>query len=466
MSIPSNMFRRIGGRLDGDPYFDNVLSLVHFDGADNSTTFTDTKGITWTNTGGKITTDPTYMGGSAGNFDGDTNGNITYVAPASWRLQQQFTMEFRIRPSITSAGMYWFGYACNANCWLYTSSTSNMRFHALGSEMPVNIPFVVGEWYHIALARDTTTMRLFVNGQLIYSVGSTTAITSGPTVGLGGIPQLAGPGRGGRCHFDEFRLTNGVCRYTTNFTPPNRPHPNVFGISTSDLYRDIVVSDVPTAYWRLNETSGTVLVDQTGTHNGSIGAISTIGQTKLVNNTEGTSFYFGMSTSTYTGKTSHADFNPGASDFAWEFWMKKDSPPSQAYAADGYLVVKDLGGVNYPVYMFKLESSGVMTWWCYTQNSQSGSITLSTPTSICDDVRHHIVGSRQGNVFTLYLDGVAVASINSNITLWSTNDPVAIGSSSTTGGINRGLNGWLDEVAYYKHHLPADRVAAHWNAGR
>lgn len=92
---------------------------------------------------------------------------------------------------------------------------------------------VVGQWYHIAVARAAGVLRLFIDGVqagIDVADGDTYfAATSPPCIGAsiqgtGSSPDsIVGTGFYG--WQDEFRLTIGVCRYTTNFTPPTDKFP-------------------------------------------------------------------------------------------------------------------------------------------------------------------------------------------------------------------------------------------------
>jgi len=63
---------RKGGAAGGDPEWANVLSLVHFNGADASTSFPDEKPNTWTANGNvQVDTAQSVFGGASGLFDGN-----------------------------------------------------------------------------------------------------------------------------------------------------------------------------------------------------------------------------------------------------------------------------------------------------------------------------------------------------------------------------------------------------------
>ena len=80
-----------------------------------------------------------------------------------------------------------------------------------------------GTWYHVAITRDGASFRLFLDGVQVgsASVASSIAVTSlNPRIGdwaLGGYSMNG--------YIDDFRITKGVARYTSNFTAPTAALP-------------------------------------------------------------------------------------------------------------------------------------------------------------------------------------------------------------------------------------------------
>lgn len=97
-----------------------------------------------------------------------------------------------------------------------------------------------------------------------------------------------------------------------------------------------------------------------------------------------------------------------------------------------------------------------------------GTTLLTSPQIVNDGQWHHIVGTHGQNTTTLYIDGVKVAS--------GTGPPQGfegfwrIGRDNLGGWqaapANTALDGLLDDVAIYDRVLPAERVAAHYEAGK
>jgi hypothetical protein len=85
-----------------------------------------------------------------------------------------------------------------------------------------SVSMPTGQWVHIALVRVGTTVTLYKNG-----VGGTTATSSQNFISQNvfvGADDSAGSGTLNG-YINDVRITNGVARYTSNFTPPTAAFP-------------------------------------------------------------------------------------------------------------------------------------------------------------------------------------------------------------------------------------------------
>lgn len=89
-------------------------------------------------------------------------------------------------------------------------------------------------WYHVAISRNGNNLRYFVDGTQVGSTDSVTGLTMNapttPRYYLGdfqSLPVSGGPQADTR--YDNVRITNGVGRYTTNFTAPAAPFDGTSG---------------------------------------------------------------------------------------------------------------------------------------------------------------------------------------------------------------------------------------------
>ena len=77
-------------------------------------------------------------------------------------------------------------------------------------------------WYHLALSRNSSGSRLFINGTQIGSTSSGSASTSFDAsplrIAIGANLQNGSRDYSG--YIDDLRITKGYARYTSTFTPP------------------------------------------------------------------------------------------------------------------------------------------------------------------------------------------------------------------------------------------------------
>lgn len=82
-------------------------------------------------------------------------------------------------------------------------------------------------WTHFALVRTGTTIKLFVNGVQGISQAQGTAMSEGSKPLLIGYQTGQPANQYFNGYLDDLRITKGYARYTTNFTPPTGPFPNI-----------------------------------------------------------------------------------------------------------------------------------------------------------------------------------------------------------------------------------------------
>lgn len=254
--------------MAGDANFSDVSLLLPFDGSNGSTTFTDKSGSPKTVTASgnaQISTAQSKFGGTSGAFDGSGDFLTSAYNTAFDLGSGDFTVEAWIYPTTLSgvkivattrnaAGsdggfvLFTNGSALAAQCWGPTAGT------ILGSASSASGTLTVNAWSHVAYCRNGSAFRVFVNG----TVGATTGSSSSAVVSTG-RPLLIGTdpsttGRDFAGYMDELRITKGVARYTANFTPPTAAFPTSGDTGASgSLSATEASSDTPAL-------SGTVVV--------------------------------------------------------------------------------------------------------------------------------------------------------------------------------------------------------------
>lgn len=86
--------------------------------------------------------------------------------------------------------------------------------------------FVANQWYHVAITRQSGTVRFYLNGNLEWTDSSATGAMYNSTAPIHiGRSQLSTRYMNG--NIDDFRITSGVARYTgTGFTIPTSAYPD------------------------------------------------------------------------------------------------------------------------------------------------------------------------------------------------------------------------------------------------
>lgn len=251
MSLLARMLDMFGDSSGADPYWANVTSLLHFDGASGATTVTDETGIAWSMDGGggslstaqKVFGPTSYFVG-AGSFLRTTGG-----AQAGHTFGNgEFTIETFYRPFASSLpGGQYRVLASRDNTasggtreWIFLQDGDaggrlgfSIRVGATGYFVQRTTPLAAGVWVHVAVTRKNDPvngdkLRLFVGGVLEAEIAITgTANNSNQPTRVSGFWTSGGvAGQALQCYFDEFRITKGVARYTAAFTPPAAPFPN------------------------------------------------------------------------------------------------------------------------------------------------------------------------------------------------------------------------------------------------
>lgn len=229
---------RFGGTPPGDtdPYFSNVSLLLHMDGANGSTTFTDSSGTPKTVTAygnAQISTDQSKYGGASGLFDG-AGDYLTIPQNSAFDLGiGDFTIDLWFRPTAVNvyhALLYTGAYETGQFSLRVTDTGRLQTFINNGTNgyglVTGSTQLTAGSWSFISVSCNAGVIRVFLNGNLETSKENTSYIYNSSLLYIGaqvasGTPALSPSG-----HIEEFRITKGVARYTANFTPPTAPFPN------------------------------------------------------------------------------------------------------------------------------------------------------------------------------------------------------------------------------------------------
>ena len=210
------------------------------EGANNSTTFTDKSYSAKTVTAygnAKISTTDYKLGSSSCLLDG-SGDYLRIPYNTGFDLSSgDFTVEGWVNPSsIPAGGAVIFSKHQSGVAIDYEFSIKNSTTLMLATPGVVfterTVPTITtGTWHHFAVTRSSGTLRIFWNG---VQAGATASLAISNSASLNlviGASSFNIPAAFFNGYIDEFRLTKGTARYTSNFTPSTSAFDNADGTS-------------------------------------------------------------------------------------------------------------------------------------------------------------------------------------------------------------------------------------------
>lgn len=229
-------------------------------------------------------------------------------------------------------------------------------------------------------------------------------------------------------------------------------------------YPQTVMADQPIAYWRLNETNGSVAVDSWGGHDGQF-FNTTLGLPGYNTNDTDTAVGFGAisPTESYVGNITGIDFAtflPAA--FSVEAWVNGSATQTSGagivtygYGSGGEQFNIDTGGGS-GRYRFSVRDANNVAHNASAAVGPNG--TWQHVVGVCDE---------PGGLAHLYVNGIESANtaVSGGIQLGTS--PLSIGARQAGINTTYTLNfvGSIDEVAIYNYALSAGQVLNHYQTG-
>jgi len=215
----------------------NVKLLLHCDGSNESTIFTDSslspKTVTAQGSAQLSTTLPKY-GSAAGLFNGTTSALIVPDSDDFNITSGVFTIAMWVRPAVnvtTRMNLLSHFDGTDKGYGLAVMNTGQIRAFAedpSGAAQiigPAGSALLANTYYHIAFTGDGSTYRLFLDGTIVTSA----AITRLPGNSSLSLEIGAEWGVGTRWFngmIDDILYMAGECLYSAAFTPPVNAYPN------------------------------------------------------------------------------------------------------------------------------------------------------------------------------------------------------------------------------------------------
>src|SRR5438094_26807 len=267
----------------------------------------------------------------------------------------------------------------------------------------------------------------------------------------------------------------------TGSNPPYLQVVHQQGGSAPGSYSTAVLADTPVAYWRLDESSGSTMVDAQSADSGTYQGGFTLAQSSLIQPASGTSVSFNGSNGYATAPTLSA--LQGDNTRSVELWFQTTNNGGEPLFDSG-----NQGGPNGSMFNLQLTGQNTVANNPPAPNSPGlllvmwGEDIYIPGLYLADGKRHQVVVEVSGNSLWIYVDN-AMPGGYSSVGGWGTRyllsqpfslpttpnttaNPVLIGTTRTyEGGSTNFFQGQFDEVAVYPSALSPTQVQNHWQAG-
>ncbi len=402
-----------------------TVLLLHMDGADASTTFTDSGNFS-------------RFGGACGLFDG-TDDYCTLVDSDDWYFGTgDFTVDFHVRfNSLTNAAVFVGQYVDGTNYWYMQKGTNaagnklSMVFVSGGTSMgsyimTSNWSASTSTWYHIAFTKTAGIGYVFIDG-VSQTLTESTAFSSNDVGNLAIVLAIGGQNGGSYLNgwLDEFRVSKGIARWTAAFTPPTAQYNNNGPVL-------MLHGNGPDA--------GTTILDSSVWNR----TVTSVNHTQIDNaqfKFNGSSILFDGTDDALTLVDSH-DWVFGVDDFTIDFWVRINVLTNAAVFCGQYV-----DGDNY-WYVQKNTAAGdnKLSMVFVVGGVVKGSYVMTSAWPAVIATWYHLAFVRSGTTGYIFVDGVSQTLTET--TAFGANHTGDLAAVLTIGCQNAAsyFNGWLAEI--------------------
>jgi outer membrane protein assembly factor BamB len=359
---------------------------------------------------------------------------------------------------------------------LYFSSGKIIaQFNVGGSALTVSSPsaLAANTSYHVVATYDGTTGRLYLNGNLVASAaksGTLSGYISGYGLAIGDDAGFSDPAFKGT--IDEVavyagkalsatQVLNHYNAGTSSSTPAPTPSPTITPVPTPTPtaagYPAVILGDGPSAYYRLDDTGSTANDSSGNNVSGSVGGSVTEGVHGLILGSDTAMTLPGRGGTAGTITVAPSSLLQPASAVSVEAWIRPSTAPSAhavalAYGSDAHVA-------PYEIYF---NNGKIVAQFGLT----TGTLMVSTASSVNVGDVYHIVSTYDGSTGRLYVNGMLRASAAKAGTLTGYTPGYGLQIGDDAGFTDPAYAGTIDEVAIYAGKaLSAAQVQNHYTAG-
>ena len=358
-----------------------------------------------------------YRTGGYSGFIGDGSSNyVTYPSDASFVFGTgDFTVEAWVFPENVGSGgvsddqTIFGGFATPSCLFFLTNTNSRPALWDSSSQATSSIGMPERQWTHIAWARSSGTLKIFVNGEQGYSGTYNTNFNQQFAMYTG--KSNLDTSRNFSGHIADLRVVKGTAVYTSEFTPPAR----LTAITNTSLLA------FNTPYNRDMSTNKHTITYNGDAHNSPFSPFARTGK----KSEDGGSFVLNNAAAGNIETTDSAsnEIQLGSGDFTIEFWYNPDDHTSfwEALLSKRYATT---GGWR----VYKDDSNGYLKWYRSTTNS----ITTSSAV-LYNHTWTHIAVVKSGSTMKIYANGIEKGSASDTYDYTtSTAGEIEFGAGSVT----------------------------------
>jgi len=204
--------------------------MLHCNGTDGSTSFPDSSEESHSVSAvGTAEVDTAQKVFGTGSLLCTNNGDyLSAPDSADWDFGSgDFTLDCRLRFSSLTLPPAFFVRQTSGSSYFYIAwqTNGNVRFRDYGGTFDATFPWSpsVDTWYHFAITRSGSSIRCFIDGTQIGSTQTFAGsfIDRSVPLYMGGFPIFNFWLKG---WMDEIRVSKGIARWTSNFTPPTQEY--------------------------------------------------------------------------------------------------------------------------------------------------------------------------------------------------------------------------------------------------
>ena len=417
-----------------DPQFNYVTMLLHGDGTNGAqnNTFLDSSTNNFTITRNGNTTQGTFTPYGS-NWSNYFDGSGDYLTATSPNLNGTWTIELWWFPLTlgTQQTFISFNNGSNSGINIFNNTSGQLVIDdgATGQSAFTTTTLTANQWNHVALVRNGTTTTGYINGVQAGSNSFTPQTTSQARIGgynNGATPYYASG------YISNVRVVNGTAVYTSAFTPSTTPLTAITNTSLLTCQSNRFIDNSTNTY--------------TITKNGdvSVQRFSPFSPTTAYSTSViGGSGYFDGSGDVLT-VADNAALQLGAGDFSIEFWMWKNSTYSISGSNFQSLVISPTGVAN----SYEIQTHGPSNTLALGIATVGNIVSYAT-SNFVPSTFYHMVFTRSGNNFRMFVNGVLVSYATNTINFTSGNG-TAIGGYSAS----RFWDGYITDVRIIKGSIP------------